>query len=105
MRDRDEQKADHINVFRRYANGQTIDAYCWAIVNEEGEVLQSLLDKYYIEGDYIKALLSDGEMYFADPNWRKTVKIVSCVPEEYKSKDAKSLEKPVLERVIGLVRG
>jgi len=98
-------KADHIEVFQRHANGVTIDAYCWAIVDKNGEVLCSLLDRYSLEGDYINTMISDGEMYFDnDPNWRQTVKIKAHVPEEYKSKEAKRLEKPDLEKILKLIR-
>ena len=97
-------EADHIEVFRKQANGLTIDAYCWAIVTKKRYVLASVLDKYHLKGDYIKTLLADGEMYFKDADWRKTVKIKNKVPEEYKSKDAKRLDKITLEKIIGLVR-
>ena len=97
-------EADHIEVFRRNANGSTIDAYCWAIVDKEREVLTSFLDRYFLDGDYIKTLLADGEMYFEDSNWRETVKIVSRIPKEYKSNDAKRLDKTDFDRVKELVR-
>ena len=97
-------EADHIEVFKSHANGSTIDAYCWAIVDKEGEVLCSLLDKYALEEDYIKVMLADGEMYFEDKSWRESVKIVSHVPDEYKSSEAKRMDKLTLNIVKELVR-